>query len=501
MATLADINNELSMQGNVLEDTRDSIASVASTVRKQFDFFTNRELKDLETSREARPTTPAVNVSSAEGQAGFGNFLKGGGLVGLAAGVTEFLLNAGRFILRNALKAIRVGAGVLFFPFIKNFADDISKELIDFSSEILDKVFDFEMTNEQKETIRQAISSGLTTSIVGLLFGLGARRSLIAGLIAAGFTSLLKAFPNLEGDTIEYLRSIGLGEYADMIENNPETVKTAIALGLSFLAPAIVSLGFRMISGILTGLATAIGGVPLAIAAGVITVAGFTYKYYTDGEFRRKIDEALAPIREAMFSKAREIEDFVLNSLRSMRERLVNFIFGIDNDAFNNDPRQLQIQELENQLVAARQAKEDAFMAAETRSARQKIIYDADDAFQIAALSKQIADLRKEIRSDLKSGTGPTTVLEEPLLQPGVPDYLARTGKVFSATDIEEANAAITQREYMTPQSSSYFGDINSGNTTTTVNQSTNIMGITGNTQSSWEVDEEIARRSGKLFN
>ena len=106
MATLADINNELSMQGNVLEETRDSIASVASTVRKQFDFFTNRELKDLETSREARPTTPAVNVSSSEGQGGFGNFLKGGGLVGLASGVTEFLLNAGRSILRNALRLI-----------------------------------------------------------------------------------------------------------------------------------------------------------------------------------------------------------------------------------------------------------------------------------------------------------------------------------------------------------------------------------------------------------
>ena len=332
MATLADINNELSMQGNVLEDTRDSIASVASTVRRQFEFFTSeRELQDLESSREARPTTPAVNVSSAGGE-GFksGDLLPAAGRAGLIAGITDFLLGAAKFMLTRALKLIRAGEAIIFFPFIQNFADDIAKEIVDFSAEVLDGVFDFKITDAQKQNIRQTISSGLSTSIVGLLFGLGAKRSLLAGLIAAGFTQLEQTFPQFKEDALQYLRDIGLGKIADTIENNPETSKTALSLGLAILAPAVLTLGLKVIGGILSALAASLASLPIAVTAGVIGIGTFTYKYYTDEEFRRRIDETLNPIREAVFEKARELENYVLSSLRNIKDRLINFIFGIE---------------------------------------------------------------------------------------------------------------------------------------------------------------------------
>ena len=70
-----------------------------------------------------------------------------------------------------------------------------------------------------------------------------------------------------------------------------------------------------------------------------------------------------------------------------------------------------------------------------------------------------------------------------------------------SGAMIEAGLEAQREQQNLTPQSSSYFGDINSGNTTNNVTQSTNILGSLGNTQDSWEIDEEIARRSRKMFN
>ena len=506
MATLADINNELSMQGNVLEDTRDSIASVASTVRRQFEFFTSeRELQDLESSREARPTTPAVNVSSAGGAGGIdgGDLLTASGRAGLIAGITDFLLGAAKFMLVRALKLIRAGAAIIFFPFIQNFADDIAKEIVDFSADVLDGVFDFKITDAQKQDIRQTISSGLSTSIVGLLFGLGAKRSLLAGLIAAGFTQLEQTFPQFKEDALQYLRDIGLGKIADTIENNPETSKTALSLGLAILAPAVLTLGLKVIGGILSALAASLASLPIAVTAGVIGIGTFTYKYYTDEEFRRRIDETLNPIREAVFEKARELENYVLSSLRNIKDRLINFIFGIDNEAFFNDPRQAEVQELENQLEAARQAKAAAVAAADSYSERIAALADKDDTFGIGRLTKQIKDLKREIRRPIYDKVNPPVGREE-IIALGAIEAAQPGGGGFgmsSSAMIQAGLEAQREQQYMTPQSSSYFGDINSGNTTNNVTQSTNILGSLGNTQDSWEIDEEIARRSRKMFN
>ena len=506
MATLADINNELSMQGNVLEDTRDSIASVASTVRRQFEFFTSeRELQDLESSREARPTTPAVNVSSAGGE-GFksGDLLPAAGRAGLIAGITDFLLGAAKFMLVRALKLIRAGAAIIFFPFIQNFADDIAKEIVDFSAEVLDGVFDFKITDAQKQNIRQTISSGLSTSIVGLLFGLGAKRSLLAGLIAAGFTQLEQTFPQFKEDALQYLRDIGLGKIADTIENNPETSKTALSLGLAILAPAVLTLGLKVIGGILKALAVSLASLPIAVTAGAIGIGTFTYKYYTDEEFRRRIDETLNPIREAVFEKARELENYVLSSLRNIKDRLINFIFGIDNEAFFNDPRQAEVQELENQLEAARQAKAAAVAAANSYSERIAALADKDDTFGIGRLQRQLRLLKDDIRKNqytanmIEKYGAPTN---EDLVIAGAAEKYKGLGGSMSGATIQAGLEAQREQQYMTPQSSSYFGDINSGNTTNNVTQSTNILGSLGNTQDSWEIDEEIARRSRKMFN
>ena len=513
MATLADINNELSMQGNVLEDTRDSIASVASTVRKQFEFFTSeRELQDLETAREARPTTPAVNVSSAGGAGGFsgGDLLAAGGRAGLIAGITDFLLGAAKFMLTRALKLIRAGAAIVFFPFIQNFADDIAKEIVDFSAEVLDGVFDFKITDAQKQDIRQTISSGLSTSIVGLLFGLGARRSLLAGLIAAGFTQLEQTFPQFKEDALQYLRDIGLGKIADQIENNPETSKTALSLGLAILAPAVLTLGLKVIGGILTALGASLASLPIAVVAGAIGIGTFTYKYYTDEEFRRRIDETLNPIREAVFEKARELENYVLSSLRNIKDRLINFIFGVDNESFFNDPRQAEVQELENQLEAARRAKNAAVAAATSGAEKTAAIMDVDDTFGIGRLQQQIKDLKNDIRKNqytanmIEKFGAPTN---EDLVVAGAVERalsargLAVEGSMSGATIQAglEAQREQQYRQYEPP--STVTGDINSKNTTNNITQSTNILGSLGNTQDSWEIDEEIARRSRKMFN
>mgnify|MGYP003312683550 CR=1 FL=1 len=262
----------------------------------------------------------------------------------------------------------------------------------------MDGVFDFKITDAQKQDIRQTISSGLSTSIVGLLFGLGAKRSLLAGLIAAGFTQLEQTFPQFKEDALQYLRDIGLGKIADTIENNPETSKTALSLGLAILAPAVLGLGLKVIGGILGALAASLASVPIAVTAGVIGIGTFTYKYYTDEEFRRRIDETLDPIRNAVFEKARELENYVLSSLRNIKDRLINFIFGIDNEAFFNDPRQAEVQELQNQLEAARQAKAAAVAAANSYSERIAALADEDDTFGIGRITKQIKDLKREIR-------------------------------------------------------------------------------------------------------
>ena len=507
MATLADINNELSMQGNVLEDTRDSIASVASTVRRQFEFFTSeRELQDLESSREARPTTPAVNVSSAGGE-GFksGDLLPAAGRAGLIAGITDFLLGAAKFMLVRALKLIRAGAAIIFFPFIQNFADDIAKEIVDFSAEVLDGVFDFKITDAQKQNIRQTISSGLSTSIVGLLFGLGAKRSLLAGLIAAGFTQLEQTFPQFKEDALQYLRDIGLGKIADTIENNPETSKTALSLGLAILAPAVLTLGLKVIGGILSALAASLASLPIAVTAGVIGIGTFTYKYYTDEEFRRRIDETLNPIREAVFEKARELENYVLSSLRNIKDRLINFIFGIDNEAFFNDPRQAEVQELENQLEAARQAKAAAVAAANSYSERIAALADKDDTFGIGRLQRQLRLLKDDIRKNqytanmIEKYGEPTS---EDLVIAGAAEKYKGLGGSMSGATIQAGLEAQREEQYRQYEpSSTVTGDINSKNTTNNITQSTNILGSLGNTQDSWEIDEEIARRSRKMFN
>ena len=506
MATLADINNELSMQGNVLEDTRDSIASVASTVRRQFEFFTSeRELQDLESSREARPTTPAVNVSSAGGE-GFksGDLLPAAGRAGLIAGITDFLLGAAKFMLVRALKLIRAGAAIIFFPFIQNFADDIAKEIVDFSAEVLDGVFDFKITDAQKQNIRQTISSGLSTSIVGLLFGLGAKRSLLAGLIAAGFTQLEQTFPQFKEDALQYLRDIGLGKIADTIENNPETSKTALSLGLAILAPAVLTLGLKVIGGILSALAASLASLPIAVTAGVIGIGTFTYKYYTDEEFRRRIDETLNPIREAVFEKARELENYVLSSLRNIKDRLINFIFGIDNEAFFNDPRQAEVQELENQLEAARQAKAAAVAAADSYSERIAALADKDDTFGIGRLTKQIKDLKREIRRPIYDKVNPPVGREE-IIALGAIEAAQPGGGGFGMSSSAMIQAGLeAQREEQYRQyepSSTVTGDINSKNTTNNITQSTNILGSLGNTQDfTYITDAEAARMARMKF-
>ena len=78
---------------------------------------------------------------------------------------------------------------------------------------------------------------------------------------------------------------------------------------------------------------------------------------------------------------------------------------------------------------------------------------------------------------------------------------LAIEGSMSGAT-IQAGLEAQREEQYRQYEpSSTVTGDINSKNTTNNITQSTNILGSLGNTQDSWEIDEEIARRSRKMFN
>ena len=134
---------------------------------------------------------------------------------------------------------------------------------------------------------------------------------------------------------------------------------------------------------------------------------------------------------------------------------------------------------------------------------------DKDDSFGIGRLQRQLRLLKDDIRKNqytanmIEKFGAPTN---EDLVVAGAVERalsargLAVEGSMSGAT-IQAGLEAQREEQYMTPQSSSYFGDINSGNTTNNVTQSTNILGSLGNTQDSWEIDEEIARRSRKMFN
>jgi len=492
MATLADINSELSAQGNVLEDTRDSIASVASTVSKQLDFFTGTKLTDLEASRESRPSTSAGGLGAGIAAAGAAGFTRGkAALAGLVAGVSDFLLATGAALLAGALKLVRGGAALALFPFIKNFVDDMVAGAGEFTAKLMEGIFDYKMSDTEKNLVRDALASGLTTSIVGILFGLGVKRSLIAGLIAAGFTALSKTFPELGPDVIQYMRDIGLGKIADLIEENPETTKMAIAAGLSLFVPALFVFLGKLVGKFFAGAVAGIGLLPLTLIAGGLIVGGVTYKYFTDDEFKKMIDDALEPMRTALKDKIRDIEELVVDTITNAARRMYNFITGVDASKFSEDDVSA-LNDLDQQIDDIQRSRSNVDLQSMSYDERMKFFAFEDSTGQkLAELTQQRNDLLARMRSGARN-----------LEYAGVDadDYAAMvqsmqsvpTSKPTPSTgnELAELQRSLSGDPFL---DESAYGAGNFVNAPTTVNNvsssPTNILPALGSTQDVWGVD------------
>lgn len=491
MATLADINSELSSQGNLLEETRDGIASVASTVAKQLDFFTGGKLTDLEASRESRPSTSAGGLGAGIAAAGAAGFTRGkAALAGLVAGVSDFLLAAGTGLLAGAMKLVRGAGALALFPFIKNFVDDMVAEAGEFTATLMDGIFGYEMSDAEKNLVRDALSSGLTTSIVGILFGLGAKRSLIAGLIAAGFTALSNRFPELGDNVLQYMRDIGLGKIADLIEQNPETTKMALSLGLTGLVSAVGALIFKSIGALFGATIAAIGALPLTVIAGGLIVGGVTYKYYTDDEFKKMIDDALEPMRTALRDKVRDIEELVVDTITNAARRLYNFITGVDTSKFSEEDVSA-LNDLDQQIDDIQRSRSNVDLQSMSYDERMKFFAREDPTGQkLAELTQQRNDLLARMRSGARNpeyaGVDADDYAAMVQSMQSVP-----TSKPTPSTgnELAELQRGLSGDPFLDESAygaGGFVGDINSNNSTQVVNQSTNILGSLGTTQDTW---------------
>jgi len=360
MATLADINSQLASQKGVLEDTQQGINDISNTVQKQLSFFTKGKFEgdDLESQRETRraqavggPIARGGVSQGAGGGMGLMDLLKSimGGVGG--AGMLGFLskLAAATFVALKSL--LRGGAVLALFPFISNFADDLSEGLGKVIDEFLDGALNIDLTPDQERTLKNSLSTGIQTGIIAKLLGARGRTALIAGIIGAAFTAVGDLFPDFGEYSAEkytqvmnYLRSLGPGgaAVADYIENNPDLATSISAIllagaavpilkGVTSLAGLIIGFAFTRIGALLAGATLTATG---ALVLGGVAVAGgaalFGYKYQNDEEFKAAVDEAI----QTAFDN---LSDFLSESYAWARSKIVDtwdnisaFFLGID---------------------------------------------------------------------------------------------------------------------------------------------------------------------------
>lgn len=482
MATLADINSQLAGQKDVLEDTQKGIKDISNTVQKQLSFFTKGKFEgdDLESQRETR-RAKAVGGSIARGGIGQGagtgaglmDFLRGlmggvgaGGLLGFLGGLATNTFTALKRLLRG-------GAVLALFPFISNFADDLSEGLGNVIDDFLEGAFNFDLTPAQEQTLKDSLSTGIQTGIIAKLFGLRGRTALIAGVIGAAFTAVGDLFPDFGEYSAEkytqvmnYLRSLGPGgaAVADYIENNPDLATSIGAIllagaampilkGVTSLAALIVGFAFKKIGVLLAGATlTATGGLVLggvAVAGGAVL---FGYKYQNDEEFKAAVDEAI----QGAFDN---LSDFLSESYTWARTKVVDtwdsisaFLLGIDLDKV--DDKLLREREAARGNIDRIKAdRQRAIMRALDEAGLQP--GDQGAAAISAAIAKQYdaelaaADIRLQNAKDAIAAAG------------GFGTKYADAAKALSGNPIGPYGATYSEYNYDPTNDPSYFGDLN----------------------------------------
>lgn len=365
VATLADINKELSIQGDVLEDTRAGIKSVADTVKKQLAFFTGNKLDKLEEQREKTQTAvkPASNALGNFGKLAAGgfspgkllDFLKGlltggalGGLLGLLTGMAGSIFT----LLKKLLKGAFV---LMLFPYIKNFADDLSSGLTKIVDTMLQDYLGIELSEEQKKSIKEALSLGLTSGLLGLLFGLGLKRSLVAVIIGAGFVAVSKLFPDFAGKVednynkvLDWLATTGPAgaQAAAFLRNNSELAKSVFVLAGSVIATALIPAAVRL-SGLIIGAVFAkaaalfagatisfgAAGMTLLLGTGAAILLGggyFIYKLETDPEFKKAVKQSVDDMFKSLEDLATKLYSWAKSSVIKIFDNARNFLLGVD---------------------------------------------------------------------------------------------------------------------------------------------------------------------------
>lgn len=511
MATLADVNNELSEQGNILEETRDSIADVAATVQKQLDFFTGGKLTDLEAQRERRgvstPSTSAGGIGRGIQDAGMGvmGFLRGLGMG--AAGLGGFLLGAAQSFLGVAAGLLKAGIATVAFPFVKNFADDVADEIGLFLEPLFNNLgINITDANGQiKQSVQDSISSVVTSTLIGSLFGL--KTGLFAGLITAAFEIVKNRFPNFtEGATegaLDIIRQNFPG-LAEAIENNPELSKTAIATGLALTLPTLIPIImpwlFKFIGAVF---ALAISG---PVGAAIVLAAAGLGAYFTSDTVKEYVDQLFEDMKDGLNKLANTVNNFIFDSIDGMREGLFNFFNDIsDEDLMKakaaNDPLREKIRQLREQRANIEQ--DPSFSGSFMDESSGEFVENPE----VAAINAKIDRLRAEINANKRAardgrlgysyGAGEVAGIDAGAFNS---DYLIEGGPSVtpvaptSGMTLEEQQQSA--RNYITggPAMAPLF-NFSDQSTSTQVQNSTNIMGSLGNTQDVWGAHNRTGAR------
>jgi len=508
MATLADVNNELSAQGNILEDTRDSIAEVASTVQKQLDFFTKGfEGADLEAERErgASASTSAGGIGRGIQEAGMSvmGFLRGLGMG--AAGLGGFLLGAASSFLAAAAGLLKAGIATVAFPFVKNFADDVADEIGLFLEPLFNSL-GIDITDADgkiKESVQDSISSVVTSTLIGSLFGL--KTGLMAGLITAAFEVVKHNFPNFTAGATEGALDL-IRQYfpglAEKIEKNPELSKTALTTGLALILPGLIPLLmpilFKFIGAVF---AIALSG-PIG-AAIVLAAAGLT-AYFTSDAVKEYVDQLFEDMKDGLKKLGNIVNNFIFDSIDGIREGLFNFFNDISNEDLMktkaaNDPLREKIRQLREQRSSIEQ--DPSFSGSFMDESSGEFVENPE----VAAINAEIDRLRAEINANKRAardgryGAGEIAGIDAQ----GYEGYLARRGY---SNDYTVGGSSVTpgssntsgrtleddmyvldpgymaRRGIVAPTVNAY-----DQSSSTQIQNSTNIMGSLGNTQDSWD--------------
>ena len=391
MATLVEVSKQLSQQGSILQDTNQSIEEMLRVVKNQLNFFTRKEagdrLQNLEDERErqrdSRPQSSVVEKLSAGNldkvPTNFKDFLKffGAGFGGVLAYLTERTFKVLRKLLRG-------GFVLLVFPFVKKLADKIGEQFTKLIDIAFEEFLDFELTDEQKKKITSALGEGIKTGIIAKLFGFGIKTSLIAGVIGFAFDAISAIFPDfgeyVEGTgkkVIAWLKANGMGKVAELLENNPEAVKTALAIGGAVVAtrllPAVFALGGSIIASAFGFMATQFAAATVALTAGglflkiagasVLVLGAAALSYIFLDEIREAVQKSMDALDDAMRSFTKKIFDYGGGLITGAIDRLRYFILGIDPTQFSQETLD-QKTNLKAAIEELEQQKKDAIAAA-----------------------------------------------------------------------------------------------------------------------------------------